>query len=125
MKQIVKELQYSSGWSMCFVPCTRLTIQILDQHIRKQDGVQLSGKQMVWLTGIQMAFQPLLEHSNSKLVCYADPYCILIKNLFFAEVLLGWLQQHGDQVSGFKIGSHRAKRTSSVRRSHCLFGKRN
>ena len=34
---------YSIGWFMGYILCTRRTIQILDQYIRKQDGVYLSG----------------------------------------------------------------------------------
>ena len=37
--------------------CTRPTIWILDQYIRKQNGVNLSGILIVGLSGIQMAFQ--------------------------------------------------------------------
>ena len=40
-----------------FALCSRLTIQILDQNIRKQDGVHMSGIQMVLLSSIQMAFK--------------------------------------------------------------------
>ena len=36
---------------------TRLTIWIPDQYIRKQDGIHLTGIQMVGLSGIQMAFE--------------------------------------------------------------------
>ena len=42
---------------MCDVPCTRPTIWILDQYLRKQDGVHLLGIQMVGLAGIHMAFK--------------------------------------------------------------------
>ena len=35
----------------------RPTIHKMDQYIRKQDGVHLSGIQMVGLSGIQMAFK--------------------------------------------------------------------
>ena len=48
---------YSNGWFMYYVQCTRLTIQIPNQYIRKQDGVHLSDFQMVWLSGIQMGFE--------------------------------------------------------------------
>ena len=41
---------------MCHVLCTKLTIKITGQDIRKQDGVHLSGIQMVGLSDIQMAF---------------------------------------------------------------------
>ena len=73
------------------------------------------------------SFQPLSDYLNIKLVCNEDPHCNLIfkKTHFFAEVLLGGVEQHGDQVSGLEIRSHRAQRTSSLRRSHCLFGKGN
>ena len=48
---------YSNGQSMGYVLCTSRTIRILDQNKRKQDGVHLSGIQMVGLSGIQMAFE--------------------------------------------------------------------
>ena len=44
---------YSNGQAMGYVLCTSQTIQILDQYIRKQDGVHLSSIQMVGLSGIQ------------------------------------------------------------------------
>ena len=50
---------YSNGWSIDNVPCTRLTIEIPDQYIRKQDGIHLSVIEMVGLSGIQMAFKNL------------------------------------------------------------------
>ena len=53
-------IRYSNGRFTCYVLCTRLTIQILDQYIRKQDGIHLSGIQMVGLSGIQM----LLEYGT-------------------------------------------------------------
>ena len=48
---------YSYGRFMFYVKCTRPTIRILDQNIRKQDGVHVSGIQIVGLSGIQMAFE--------------------------------------------------------------------
>ena len=45
---------YSNGRFMSNVLCARLTIPILDQYIRKQDGAHLSGIQMVGLYGIQI-----------------------------------------------------------------------
>ena len=45
----------SNGWSIGL--CTRPTIRIPDQYIRKQDGVHLPGIQIVGLSGIQMAFE--------------------------------------------------------------------
>ena len=50
-------VQYSKGWSVNYVLCTRPTIQIPDQYIRKQGGVHLSGIQRVGLSSIQMAFE--------------------------------------------------------------------
>ena len=44
---------------MCFVLCTKLTIQTLDQYIRKQDGIHLSVIQMIQLSSIQMALKYL------------------------------------------------------------------
>ena len=45
-------------WSIAYILCTRLTIQILDQYIWNQDGIHLSG--------IQMAFQnQTIWHQNS------------------------------------------------------------
>ena len=56
----------SNGWSMGYVPCTKPTIRIPDQYIRKQDGIHLSGIQMVGLSGIQMAFEnQTIWHSTS------------------------------------------------------------
>ena len=37
--------------------CTRPTIWILDQYLRNQDGIHLSGIHMVGLSGIQMVFE--------------------------------------------------------------------
>ena len=42
------------GIQMGYILCTRPTIWIMDQYIRKQDGVHLSGIQMFELFGIQM-----------------------------------------------------------------------
>ena len=39
----------SNGRSMCYVLCTRPTIGIQDQYIRKQDGIYVTGIQMVGL----------------------------------------------------------------------------
>ena len=47
----------SNGLFMCYILYTRPTIWMPDQHILKQDGVHLSGIQMVGLSGIQMAFE--------------------------------------------------------------------
>ena len=45
-------------WSVCgFVLCTRPTIWIPNQYIRKQDGIYLSSIQMFGLSGIQMVFK--------------------------------------------------------------------
>ena len=46
-------VQYSMG----YVPCTVMTILILDQYIKKHDGFHLSGIKMVGLSSIQMAFE--------------------------------------------------------------------
>ena len=48
---------YSNGRSTGYVLCTKPAILILDQYIRKQDGVHLSVFQIVRLSGVQMAFQ--------------------------------------------------------------------
>ena len=45
---------FSNGWSMCYVLYTRMTIQIPDQYIRKQDGVHFYGIEVVSMSGIQM-----------------------------------------------------------------------
>ena len=62
-------VQYSDGRFMGYVQCTGPTIWILDQYIRKQVGVHLTGIQMVGLSGIQMiglsgTFQPF-EYQTS------------------------------------------------------------
>ena len=77
----ISNVQISNGWSMGHVLCTRPTIQIPDQYIRKQDGVYLSSIKMIGLLGIQMelknrgpfGIQPLFNHSNTKLVWHSDP----------------------------------------------------
>ena len=51
-----QKVRYSNGPSSC-VLCSRRTIQIPDQCIRKQDGVHLSSIQMVALSCNQMAFE--------------------------------------------------------------------
>ena len=68
---------------MAYILCTRSTIPVQDQYIQKQDGVHLSGNQMVGLSSIQMALenwtidiQPLFDHSNTQPVWYSDPHCI-------------------------------------------------
>ena len=43
-------VQYLNGWSMGYVLCTRPTIQIPEG---KQDGIHLSGFQMVGMSDIQ------------------------------------------------------------------------
>ena len=48
---------YSNGWYMGYILCTRPTIQITDQCIRKQDGIHLSGTQTVGLFHIQMTLK--------------------------------------------------------------------
>ena len=48
---------YSNGRSMGYVLCTRPTIWIPDQYIRKQVGVHFSGIEMVGLSGIEMALK--------------------------------------------------------------------
>ena len=48
---------YSNGRSMGYALYNKPTIQILDQYIRKQQGIHLSGIQMVGLSGIQMSFE--------------------------------------------------------------------
>ena len=53
----IQTVWYSNGQFKCYVLCTRPTIQIPDQYIRKQDSIHLSGFQMVGLSGIQMAFE--------------------------------------------------------------------
>ena len=59
---------------MYFVLCTRLTIQILDQYIRKH----LSSIKMVVVIKLHFntrpfGFQPLFNHLNTKLVWYSYP----------------------------------------------------
>ena len=57
---------------------TRLTIPILDQYIRKQDGVHLSGIQVFGLCHLNtgpVGIKPLFDHSNTELVWYSDPNC--------------------------------------------------
>ena len=61
----IQIVRYSSGWPMCYVLCTWVTIQTPDQYIRKQDGTHLSGIQMtfkyqtIWHPA---SFQPLEYH---------------------------------------------------------------
>ena len=57
MKLGFQMVQYLNGWSMDFVQCTRRTIQIPNQYIRKQDGVHFSSFQIAGLSGIQMTFK--------------------------------------------------------------------
>ena len=44
----------SNGQSMCYVLCTKQTIQILDQYIRKKDRIHLSDIQMVRMSGVML-----------------------------------------------------------------------
>ena len=47
-------LTMKNGRSMCYVLCTKLTIQILDKYIRKQDCIHLSNIPMVRLSGVML-----------------------------------------------------------------------
>ena len=67
-------VQYLNGWSMCYVLCTRLTIWKLDQYIRKQNGIHLSGIQIVRLPDIQMAFESNL-FANIWIPNYSVAHC--------------------------------------------------
>ena len=76
-------VQYSSGRSMGYVLCTRLTIGIPDQNIRKLDGTHLSGIQMLGCPAFKwhsktrpFGIQPLFYHLNTRLVQYLDLHCI-------------------------------------------------
>ena len=76
-------VQYSIGRSMGYVLCTRLTIGIPDQNIRKQDGTHLSGIQMLGCLAFKwhsktrpFGIQPLYYHLNTRLVQYLDLHCI-------------------------------------------------
>ena len=53
------EVRISNGWLFKWldVICTKSTIWIPDQYIRKQDGLNLSVIQMVWLSSNKMAFE--------------------------------------------------------------------
>ena len=73
---------------MGYVLCTRLTILIPDQYVRKQDGINFSGIQMVGLSSIQLAFkkwtiwhptsfQPF-EYQTS--LVFRSPLCYLVKD---------------------------------------------
>ena len=66
---------------MCYVICTRLTICIPDQKMRKQDGVHLSDIQMVFK--YQTIWHPTsFDHLNTELVWYSDPHCITFYCVF-------------------------------------------
>ena len=62
-----KYQQYSNGWFMCYVLCTKLAIWIPDQYLRKQDGIHLSSIQMVELYGIQIALEYRTMTANHSL----------------------------------------------------------
>ena len=73
---------FQMGSVYSYVLCTRPTIQIPKQYIRKQDGIYLSDIQIVGLSGIQMAFKNrTIWHptsfwpSNTRLVWYSDSHC--------------------------------------------------
>ena len=69
---------------MGYVLCTRPTIWIPDQYVRKQDGVHLSGIQMDGLSGIQTA-------SNLfSTIQISDWFCIKI------HTVLGFKMVHSD-----------------------------
>ena len=64
----------------------------MDQYIRKQDGVHLSGIQMGGISGIQMEIlkpdhlaSNLFDHLNTEQVWYSDLYCFC-----YYCVLLCW-----------------------------------
>ena len=95
---------YRLFWSLYFkwfriqmVLCTRPTIWIPDQYIRKQDGIHFSCIQMVGLYGIQMAFKnqtmwhptsfPPFEYQTSSV--FRSPlylrvhYLLVVSQLFY------------------------------------------
>ena len=86
LKFVFQMVRYSNGRSIGHVLCTRPTIKIPDQYIRKPGGIYFSSIQIVGLSSIQMAFenrrpfgiQPLFDHSNTERVWYSDPHCIFM-----------------------------------------------
>ena len=73
-------VRYSNGLSMGFILCTRLTIRILDQNIRNQDGISIFPL-FKWLgcpvfnwhlnTG-PYGIHPVFDHLNTELFWYSD-----------------------------------------------------
>ena len=73
-------VRYLNGWSMGYVLCTRPTIHILDQYIRKQDCVQFSGIQMAFENQTiwhPTSFRPLKNQTS--LVFRSPVYCLCRK----------------------------------------------
>ena len=68
----ISEVRISNG---LISKCIRLTIQILDQYIRKQNGIHLSGTQWLVCPVIQLAFKyQTIWHLTSFRVQYSDPH---------------------------------------------------
>ena len=75
---------YSNGRSMGNVLCTRPTIQIPDQWIRSKMASicpvfkWLGCPVFKWHSKTRpFGIQPLLDQSNTRLVQYSDPHCLL------------------------------------------------
>ena len=90
-KKLLNRNSNGRSMPMGYALCTKPTIQILNQYIRKQDGVHLSGIQMVELSGIQMVelssiqmalknrtfgIQHLFDYLNTRLDQISDSHCI-------------------------------------------------
>ena len=101
--------QYSNGRSISYVICTGLTIQILDQYIREQDGNTIcpvfkwSGCPVFkWHSkSRQFGIPPLVNHLNTGLLRYSDSNCTAtISKEFLTSVVCLQVSQVGVSACG-------------------------
>ena len=78
-------------WSVCFAVCSRTTIQIPHQYIRKQDGVHLSGIPRVRLSDILYILEKIMKDLSTEHVWYLN-----IPKLFKFQLVQTSLDYSGD-----------------------------
>ena len=79
LKIVIQMCRILNGWAMNYVLCTRQDIQNPDQYKGIQDGVYLSGFQILWQSRFSIAFKinitirATFNHLNTGHVRYSDP----------------------------------------------------
>ena len=84
---------YSNVRIMCYVLFTRLTIQIMDKNIRKQDGIHLSCIKMVGLSGVKMVGLPCIQMAfKYRTICYKTSFWPFeyLTSLVFRSPMYSW-----------------------------------